>query len=176
MKQLINYGQLPTDESGAKALLDLVNKMSGEAKEAMSRLDERNMNETLNELQDKINELTVLKAVEPLRTTEVDKQLVKLNKEIAGLNNQSLVSERSIYEYVLNKYKKELKSALALAEKEYQENLKAWQTFHEEFNKQYEAMRKTEKHFLYDADYKLNLRWVNSFLRNVDSNLDTNNL
>lgn len=170
MNGIINTGHLPTDESNAKELIRVVNKMRGDAQQALKRIDKNEIEKEKNEIQKKVNELVTIKAVEPLRTSEINDQLIQLNKELESLKLNNETTATSIREYIFNNYKEELGKVYKEAEKEYRENLKAWSEFDKKLKYELDKVSEQKRHFLYDADFCLNVRWLDDYLRFIDKN------
>jgi len=84
------------------------------------------------------------------------------------LNNETTAT--SIREYIFNNYKEELGKAYKEAEKEYRENLKAWSEFDKKLKYELDKVSEQKRHFLYDADFNLNVRWLDDYLRFIDKN------
>ncbi|MEK5188921.1 hypothetical protein MKX69_09090 [Enterococcus sp. FSL R5-0957] len=171
MNTIINISNLPTDESKAKKFKDIIDTMKAEAYQAFKRIDKDEIEKKKLELKNKINELVVIKAVEPLRTSEIDEQLIQLNKQMEGLTVDTGANETTIREYVLNNHLKELREAYIEAQEEHKKNHKAWLEFDEQLKKELEEVKKQKVHFLYDPDFNLNERWLNDYLRFTDKDM-----
>lgn len=171
MNEIINIKHLPTDESKAKKFKDIIDTMKAESYQAFKRIDKDEIEKKKLELKNKINELVVIKAVEPLRTSEIDEQLIQLNKQMEGLTVDTGANETTIREYVLNNHLKELREAYIEAQEEHKKNHKAWLEFDEQLKKELEEVKKQKVHFLYDPDFKLNERWLNDYLHFTDKDM-----
>ncbi|MDK4468363.1 hypothetical protein M4I20_08140 [Enterococcus hirae] len=165
MNTIINISNLPTDESKAEKFKDIIDTMKVEAYQAFKRIDKDENEKKKLELKNKINELAVIKAVEPLRTSEIDEQLIQLNKQMEGLMVDNIANEAAIKEYVLNNHLEELREAYIEAQEEHKKNHKAWLEFDEQLKKEFEEVKKQTVHFLHDPDFKLNERWLKDYLR-----------